>query len=246
MYSLKSFQCKNADELYEQVSAIQWESIIPKNGYFSITSNVDNETINNSLFANVKVKDAIVDRFRNKFNERPDSGPELDKIVINLFWKNDVAQIFIDTSGETLSKHGYRKIPGKAPMLESLAAATLLASNWDVKSPFINPMCGSSTLAIEAAMFATNRHPGLFSDNYGFMHIVGFKDEFFQKEKQMLSDQIKTVPSLKVIATDISEDAINISKINAAAAGVKDLISFDVCDFKETSVPEIAERCCFF
>ena len=72
------------------------------------------------------------------------------------------AQIFIDTSGETLSKHGYRKIPGKAPMLESLAAATLLASKWDRKSPFINPMCGSSTLAIEAAMLATNRHPGLF------------------------------------------------------------------------------------
>ena len=115
LYSLKSFVCKNANELYEQVSLIQWESIIPTNGYFSITSNVDNETINNPLFANVKVKDAIVDRFRNKFNERPDSGSELDKTVINLYWKNDDAQIFIDTSGETLSKHGYRKIPGKAP-----------------------------------------------------------------------------------------------------------------------------------
>ncbi len=80
--------------MYEQVSLIQWESIIPKNGYFSITSNVDNETINNSLFANVKVKDAIVDRFRNKFKERPDSGPELDKTVINLFWKNDACPNF--------------------------------------------------------------------------------------------------------------------------------------------------------
>ena len=246
LYSLKSFVCKDANELYEQVSLIQWESIIPTNGYFSITSNVDNETINNSLFANVKVKDAIVDRFRNKFNERPDSGPELDKTVINLFWKNDNAQIFIDTSGETLSKHGYRRIPGKAPMLESLAAATLLASKWDIKSPFINPMCGSSTLAIEAAMIATNRRPGLFRDNYGFMHILGFRDEFFEKEKQTLSDQIKAVPGLKVIATDISEDAINISKINAVAAGVADLIAFDVCDFKETFVPENAGGIVFF
>src|SRR6185437_10640129 len=165
LYSLKSFSCNNPDQLYQIVSQIQWESIIEKNGYFSVTSTVDNPTINNSLFANVKVKDAIVDRFRNKLNERPDSGPELDKTVINLFWKEDKAEIFIDTSGETLSKHGYRKIPGKAPMLESLAAATLLASKWDLNSPFINPMCGSGTVAIEAAMMATNRRPGLFRDN---------------------------------------------------------------------------------
>jgi 23S rRNA G2445 N2-methylase RlmL len=246
LYSLKSFSCNNADELYHMISQIQWESIIPKNGYFSITSNVDTASINNSLFANVKVKDAIADRFRTKFNERPDSGPELDKTVINLFWKNDNAEIFIDTSGETLSRHGYRKIPGKAPMIESLAAATLLATNWNQKSPFINPMCGSSTLAIEAAMLASNRCPGLFRDNYGFMHIIGFDEGFFKKEKQKLSDEIKVIPGLKIIATDISDDAINISKINAGVAGVADLIQFEVCDFAETPVPENENGIAFF
>jgi 23S rRNA G2445 N2-methylase RlmL len=246
LYSLKSFSCNNADELYQNVSTIQWESIIPKNGYFSITSNVDTVSINNSLFANVKVKDAIADRFRNKFNERPDSGPELERTVINLFWKNDHAQIFIDTSGETLSKHGYRKIPGKAPMMESLAAATLLATKWNRKSPFINPMCGSSTLAIEAVMLATNRYPGLFRNNYGFMHVIGYNQEVFEKEKQKLSDEIKVVPDLKIIATDISEDAIHISKINAGVAGVTDLIQFKVCDFAETDVPENENGIIFF
>lgn len=246
LYSLKSFSCINPDQLYETVSQIQWETIIEKNGYFSITSTVDNSTINNSLFANVKVKDAIVDRFRNKFNERPDSGSELNKTVINLFWKDEEAEIFIDTSGETLSKHGYRKIPGKAPMLESLAAATLLATQWDRKSPFINPMCGSSTLAIEAVMLATNRRPGLFRDNYGVIHILGFDGEFFKKEKQKLWDQIKNIPGLKIIATDISEDAINISKINAGAAGVADLVEFKVCDFAETDVPENESGVVFF
>ena len=246
LYSLKSFPCSTPDQLYETISQIQWETIIGKKGYFSITSTVDNATINNSLFANVKVKDAIVDRFRNKFNERPDSGSELNKTVINLFWKNDDAEIFIDTSGETLSKHGYRKIPGKAPMLESLAAATLLATKWDRQSPFINPMCGSSTLAIEAVMLATNRRPGLFRDNYGFMHIMGFNFEYFEKGKQQLSDQVKNIPGLKIIATDISEDAINISKINAGAAGVADLIQFNVCDFEETEVPENESGIVFF
>lgn len=246
LYSLKSFSCNNPDELYRAVAQIQWESIIDKDGYFSITSSVDNPTVNNSLFANVKVKDAIVDRFRNKFNQRPDSGPELEKTVINLFWKEDKAEIFIDTSGETLSKHGYRKIPGKAPMMESLAAATLLATTWDRKSPFINPMCGSATLAIEAIMLATNRRPGLFRDNYGFMHILGFDKAFFGKEKQKLFDQIKIVPELKVIATDISEDAINISKINAGAADVANLIEFKVCDFAETNIPPDENGIIFF
>ena len=246
LYSIKSFGCSNADELYQQVLQIQWESIIPANGYFAVTSHVENETINNNLFANVKVKDAIVDRFRNKYNERPDSGPALDKTVINLFWKNNQAEIFIDTSGETLSKHGYRKIPGKAPMLESLAAATLLASKWDRKSPFINPMCGSSTLAIEAALLATNRPPGLLRENYGFMHIVGFSDDFYENEKQTLSDNIISVGDLEIIATDINADAINISKINAAAAGIEGLISFNVCDFKETFIPENGGGVVFF
>jgi putative N6-adenine-specific DNA methylase len=246
LFSLKSFHCNNPDQLYEMTSQIQWESYIQKDGYFSITSFVDNKSINNSLFANVKVKDAIADRFRKKYNTRPDSGPELNKAVINLYWKEDKAEIFLDTSGETLSKHGYRKIPGKAPMMESLAAATLLATKWDRSSPFINPMCGSATLSIEAAMIATNRRPGLYRDNYGFMHIVGFDEIFFKKEKKRLLEQIKLVSGLKIIATDISEDAINISKINANAAGAVDLIEFKVCDFADTPVPQDRRGIIFF
>jgi putative N6-adenine-specific DNA methylase len=238
LYSLKSFSCNEPEELYDVVSQIQWESIIDKNGYFSVTSSVSTPSINNSLFANVKVKDAIVDRFRNMFNERPDSGPGLNKSVINLFWKDYEAEIFIDTSGETLSKHGYRKIPGKAPMLESLAAATILATNWDKRSAFVNPMCGSATLAIEAAMIATNRRPGLFRSNYAFMHILGYDMEFYLRQKLKLSEKIVSLPQLKIIASDISEDAIAISKINAGAAGVENLIEFIVCDFEDSPVPE--------
>lgn len=238
LYSLKSFSCNHPDELYHAISAIQWESFIAVDGYFSVTSNVDHPAINNSLFANVKVKDAIADRFRSKINTRPDSGPDVQATVIHLFWKDDKAEIFIDTSGETLSKHGYRKIPGKAPMLESLAAATLLATNWNRKTSFINPMCGSSTIAIEAALLATNRRPGLYRSNYGFKHILGFKEEFYTIEKNKLTEQITEVPGLKIVATDISQDAINISKINAGAAGVEKLIEFVVCDFKETFINE--------
>ena len=221
LFLVKQFNAYNADELYKALIDFEWKNIIAADGYFSITSNVDNETINNSLFANVKVKDAIVDYFRNATGIRPNSGPALDKAVIHLYWKDESAEIFVDTSGETLSKHGYRKIPGKAPMLEALAAATLLATKWDRQSPFINPMCGSSTVAIEAALLATNRMPGLYRSNYAFMHLVGFENEMYQQQRNALEEAIKEVPGLQIIAADISKDAINISKINAGAAGVE-------------------------
>lgn len=237
LFSINEFAARNAEELYNHLLHLEWEDIIAADGYFSITSNVDNDTINNSLFANVKVKDAIADRFRNRTGQRPNSGPELDKVVIHLYWKEDIAEIFIDTSGETLSKHGYRKIPGKAPMLEALAAATLLATKWDRKSPFINPMCGSSTLAIEAALLATHRMPGLFRNNYAFMHLVGFDFDLYAVQRKKLAEAIINVRDLKIIATDISSDAVNISKINAAAAGVEDLIEFAIGDFATTPIP---------
>ena len=197
LFSLKAFPCSSPQQLYDVVLQIQWETIFVQDGYFSVTSTVDHPTINNSLFANVKVKDAIVDRFREKTNERPNSGPHLQSTVIHLFWRNEIAEIFIDTSGETLAKHGYRKIPGPAPMLEALAAATLLATKWDRRSTFINPMCGSSTIAIEAALLATNRRPGLFRNNYGFKHIIGFDETFYEEQKQKLKDQIIPLPGLK-------------------------------------------------
>ena len=236
LFSINEFTARNADDLYNALLHFEWEDILAPDGYFSITSNVDNDTINNSLFANVKVKDAIADRFRNRTGQRPNSGPELDKAVIHLYWKEDLAEIFVDTSGETLSKHGYRKIPGKAPMLEALASATLLATKWDRKSPFINPMCGSSTLAIEAALLATNRKPGLYRSNYAFMHLAGFQEEMYTQQRQRLDEMITEVPGLLIIATDISGDAINISKINAGAAGVADFIKFEVCDFELTEI----------
>jgi 23S rRNA G2445 N2-methylase RlmL len=238
MYSLKKFPCNSPDDLYRTVRQLPWETIIPSDGYFSVSSNVYHPSITTDLFANVKVKDAIVDRIRETTGKRPDTGPLVDQTVVYLFWKDDTAEIFIDTSGETLAKHGYRKIPGKAPMLEALAAATLLASRWDRKSPFINPMCGSSTLAIEAAMLATNRVPGLYRNNYAFMHIQGYEEAMFEADKALIVGAVKEVEGVTVIASDISADAIAISKINAGIAGVEKYLQFVEGDFDTTPVPE--------
>jgi putative N6-adenine-specific DNA methylase len=237
LYSLKAFEAINADEVYNNLCTYPWEDILPETGYFSITSNVSNESINNSMFANLRVKDAVIDRMRDKTGTRPSTGAALTGAVVHLFWKNEHAEVFIDTSGDSLARHGYRKIPGMAPMLESLAAATIYASRWDRKSPFVNPMCGSGTVAIEAAMIATNRSPGLFRTNYAFMHLKGYDEQVYRNEDAKLEQQIKEVPGLRIIATDYSERAIDNARKNAVAAGVAGLIKFAVCDFADTEIP---------
>jgi len=217
---------------------IEWEELIDFTGYFSVSSTVDNETITTPLFANLKVKDAIVDRIKEKKGIRPNTGPEADKAVVHLYWKENDAEIFIDTSGETLAKHGYRKIPGKAPMLEALAAGVIMATEWDKKTPIIIPMCGSGTLAIEAALLGTDKTPGLFRMNYGFMHIMGYEEDVFFQERRKLKDLSKKELPARIIATDLSADAIDVSQRNARTAGVDHLIDFSVCDFAETEVPK--------
>lgn len=238
LYSLHEFVAENANELHAELVKLAWEDLIDFSGYFSVTSNVDNPTITTPLFANLRVKDAVVDRIKDKHKIRPDSGSDYTKAVIHLYWKENNAEIFIDTSGETLAKHSYRKIPGKAPMLEALASGTIHATGWDRKSNFVNPMCGSGTLAIEAALIATKRAPGLFRMNYSFMHILGYDEEVFFAERRALKDQIVKQIDFKIIASDVSEDAVDISERNARTAGVDTLIDFVVCDFADTQIPE--------
>ncbi|MEO3405218.1 class I SAM-dependent RNA methyltransferase [Mucilaginibacter sp. CAU 1740] len=237
LYSLKTFTANDPAELYNELVTIEWEKLIDFSGYFSVTSNVNNEHILTPLFANVKVKDAIVDRIKSVKGIRPNSGPEVNKTVVHLYWQDNRAEIFLDTSGETLAKHSYRKIPGKAPMLEALATSTIMATKWDRKSTFINPMCGSGTLAIEAALIATDKYPSLFRMNYGFMHITGYDETVFFAERRLLKDKAKKEIGFKIIATDLSADAVDIAQKNAKTAGVEHLIDFAVCDFEETEVP---------
>jgi putative N6-adenine-specific DNA methylase len=238
LYLLHSFEAADPQRLYNELVQIEWEKLIDFSGYFSITSNVNNEHIRTPLFANVKVKDAVVDRIKAQKGIRPNSGPELNKAVLHLYWQDDKADIFVDTSGETLAKHSYRKIPGKAPMLEALATSTIMATGWDRQSTFINPMCGSGTLAIEAALLATDKHPGLFRMNYAFMHLMGYDEQVFFGERRKLKDKAKKTTNFKIIATDISDDAVEIARNNARTAGVEHLIEFAVCDFADTEVPE--------
>lgn len=237
LWTIRSFDAKNPNELYSEAKKTPWNKLLPENGFISIHSYVKNDFIRDTSFANLKLKDAIVDQMMESTGNRPNSGKEKDKTVIFMFWYEQKCTIYFDTSGETIAKHGYRKMPFKAPMMESLAAACVRSSAWKPgKEHFINPMCGSGTLAIEAALMATGRPPGLLRDNYGFMHINGFDPAQWQSLKSRI--EIKDKIAGDIICTDLSGLAIGAAQENARVAGVSKFIQFEKVPFEKTNIPD--------
>jgi 23S rRNA G2445 N2-methylase RlmL len=237
LFLLKSFACRNADELYRGVVGILWETIIPADGYLSVVSNVENESITDTRFASLKCKDAIVDRINRHKGRRPDAGPEQTGAVVNLYWHNNKAEVYLDTSGEPLSKRGYRKIPLSAPMQETLAAGVVETTGWNGEGSFVNPMCGSVTLAIEAALIGANRAAGLVRPSFGFMHTLLFDKAVWARLRTEASSMQHPLNG-KIIATDVSPEAIAAAQQNAKTAGVENLIEFKICDFAETPITQ--------
>ncbi len=224
-------------ELGSWLKKLPWEEWISDDGYFTVTSRIDHATIDNDQFANLVVKDAVVDRIRFKSGDRPNSGSDLDKAVLFLFWNRQKARIFIDTSGESLSRRNYRSNSVSAPLQETLATGIVKATRWNPSTHFINPMTGSGTIAIEAVMMALNRAPASLRNNFGFMHLAGYDESYYKQIREEAKERsIKEFPG-KVIATDSDPNAIIAAKKNAKTAGVDHLIQFETCDYSQTPVP---------
>lgn len=230
--------CKNPTVLERWLKKLPWEKWIPADGFFSVTSRVDHHTIENDQYANLVVKDAIVDRIRYKKSQRPDTGADLHQTVVFLYWTGDIARIFIDTSGESLSRRNYRSTSSSAPMQETLAAGIIDATRWEPGQHFINPMTGSGTLIIEAVMRALNRAPASLRNNFGFMHIEGYDEEYYQQVRSEARQAVHKHPGGSFIATDSDPLAIISAKKNAQTAGVDHMIEFETCDVSETPVPD--------
>jgi putative N6-adenine-specific DNA methylase len=241
LYLLKEFTCETPGELYENVKTIPWENIIPVGEYFTVISRVNTASIDNTMFASLKAKDAIVDRIAERLGSRPDSGPKRDGLVFGLYWQKNKCRLYLNTSGRKLSDRSYRKIPHKAPLRESLAAGIIIAAEYDGSGPIVLPMCGSGTLAIEAALIAAKRPPGLLRSNFSFMHLKDFDIDGWQSLRNDTLKQTKKAAAKSsaqpIIATDIDEPAIEAARKNALTAGVEHLIEFEVCDFADTPVP---------
>ena len=235
---IDSFRASNIRQLIRNIKQIDWENYIPLNGYFTVASSVSHPQIRDSRYANLIVKDAIADRFNKKFGSRPDSGSRKEECSIFYYWNEGNCEIYLDTTGISLSKHGYRINPWKAPLMESLAAALITETRWDRNTNFINPMCGSGTLAIEAALMATGVFPGQFRSNYSFMHLKEFDDVAWHKIRSEYEIVIPDSIPFKIIASDISPRAIEAAEMNAEEAGVKHLISFQISPYDKAEIPE--------
>lgn len=237
-YLLEEKKIDHPDKLRNWIKKFPWEEWISENGYFSVTSRVDHPTIENDQFANLVCKDAIVDRIRFKEDVRPDSGSDLNKTVVFLFWNKDIARIFIDTSGESLSRRNYRHTSVAAPMQETLAAGIVMATRWEPGQSFINPMTGGGTLAIEAVMQAMNRAPASLRNNFGFMHLVGYDQEYYHMIRDNAKKSARKDVEGTFIASDHDPQATLAAQKNAQTAGVDHLIQFETCDIDDTPIPE--------
>jgi 23S rRNA G2445 N2-methylase RlmL len=237
LFLLRQCSCADPEALYRNAGEIPWERIIPDDGYVSISANVVNRNVRDNRFAALRCKDAIVDRIQRRRGRRPDSGPEHTGTVINVFWRDERCEIYLDTSGEPLSRRGYRKNPLGAPMQETLAAGVIMSTGWNGGTPFINPMCGSGTLAIEAALIAENRPPGLVRQRFGFMNLLMYEPETWKRLREEAKASLCSARA-RIIAADISPQAVAASLNNAKTAGVERLIEFSSCDVSETAVPE--------
>ena len=228
----------DADEMYEAAVRLPWERVIPHDGYISVVSHIQNETIRNTMFANVRLKDAIVDRMQSVHGHRPDAGSNGDRTVIHLFWQKDFCRISLDLAGQKLSDRSYRRLPSKAPMRETIAAAVLDQMGYDGTRPLLVPMCGSGTIAIEAALIATGRAPGLLRSNFGIKHLCNFDESAWKQARAAAKKEKRADKPAPIIASDNDPRAVSAAKKNAVTAGVDHLITFEVCDFAEGTLPE--------
>ncbi len=221
----------NADELYREVQAVDWGLYLTAEKTLSVQCVTVGSQLNHSGFVALRAKDAIVDQIRERWGDRPSIDRDDADVRVFVYLANDKLKIYLDLSGQPLHLRGYRAESGEAPLRENLAASMLRMSGWDRQSPLIDPMCGSGTIAIEAAQWAQGLAPGLARTTFGFQRWASF-DEDSENQLRLMKGELRGAargqrPS--VIARDVDGEVLDIARGNARKAGVR-------LSFKEQSV----------
>jgi putative N6-adenine-specific DNA methylase len=233
---VSSFKASTEAMLYDGVRAIPWEKWLDFRGKFAVDSVISYSEFKHSGFVSLKAKDAIADRFRDKYAKRPDVSTNDPDIRVNVHIFKDECTVSLDSSGASLHLRGYRRAQTEAPMNEVLAAGIILLSEWDRKTPFIDPMCGSGTLLIEAALMAGNVPPGYYRPLFGFERWKDFDQGLWDRVKRECEEAI-TEPSVPIRGYDRDEKAINASLSNIEEAGVEEFVKVEQADFNTTPPP---------
>lgn len=232
---IHTFKARSAEEVYDEIQKIEWSNYLDNKKTFSVDSVVYSEEFRNSRFVTYKVKDAIVDWFREKTGTRPNISVSNPDIRLNIHIAEDDATLSLDSSGESLHRRGYRQESVEAPLNEVLAAGMILMTGWKGDTDFIDPMCGSGTIAIEAALIARNISPGVFRKEFAFEKWADFDQELFDtiynddsKEKEFTHH---------IYGYDIDMKAVNTARINVKAAGLSKEVTIEQTDFKDFQTP---------
>jgi len=219
-----TFRAQNEDEFYDKVKAMDWSEHLDLKKTFAVDGVTNSPIFTHSKYIALKTKDAIVDQFRDKTGRRPNVDVRNPDLRINVHIKNDFCTISFDTSGEPLFKRAYREDVGEAPINEVLAAGMILLSGWRGDKDFFDPMCGSGTIPIEAAMIAKNMAPNLLRKEFGFMKWPDFDAKLWKEVVEEAKAKIIDT-ELFIQGTDSSFQAFRIAERNAVAAGLRDVIT---------------------
>lgn len=229
---IAEFRIRSKDDLYKGGAKLEWERYMGPDDTFSIVPVINSPLFGHTGYAGLILKDALADSFRNKTGRRPSVNADDPGILINLHISNDLVTISLDSSVVPLFKRGYRQEQSVAPLNEVLAAGILLMSGWKVSSDLRDPMCGSGTIPIEAGLIACKIPPGKFRKFFGFQRWKDFDEDLFEKIKLECNNLSVSSP-VKISGSDISEETLKIARANVERAGLSDVVSLEVSDFKD-------------
>ena len=229
------FTTKHTDHLYRQMMRINWQKYMNLDQTFAIDAVVNSEFFRHSKYVALRAKDAIADWFRNKTGRRPYVDTKEPNVRFHIHIDKHHCTIALDSSGSSLHKRSYREITTDAPINEVLAAGMIKIAKWDGKTPFIDPMCGSGTIAIEAAMMAKNLPANWHRSDFGFFTWKDFDELLWQNVRSRAKRNIKTKGDFPIIkGSDIDRDVVRTAERHASRAGVSDCVSFEQKDIRRT------------
>ena len=227
---IAEFNIKSAKDLYFNCSMIDWGRYLGCDDTFSVTPVVKSELFPHTGYAGLVLKDAVADWFRNKTGRRPSVSASDNGLLINLHVSHEKVTVSLDSSVVPLYKRGYRAGQYAAPLNEVLAAGMIRLSGWHPDLPLLDPMCGSGTIPLEAALTASRIPPGKFRPSFGFTHWKDFDEDLFVRVKEEAEKRMITSSAI-ISGSDISQQAISQARTNIINAGLEDYINLSVADF---------------
>jgi 23S rRNA (guanine2445-N2)-methyltransferase / 23S rRNA (guanine2069-N7)-methyltransferase len=232
---LARFEARDADALYAGAKAVDWSRFLGPSGTLVVDAHAKESALDHTLFVEQRVKDAVADAFRERHGgARPSVDKEAPDLAIHAHLFRDRCTLLADTSGESLHKRGWRRFQGRAPLAETLAAAVVLLSGWDRRSPLLDPFCGSGTILVEAALIAGGIAPGLFRGRFAFEGWPGHDAAAWRALREAASRAGGAIPPKLVLrGSDADPAAIDDARENLAAAGLAGRVALEVADARD-------------